>query len=803
MMNKPKGWQKDSNTHSRTNWTDPSLKFLDWVNTFEFEKTFLGKIGSLLETKLRLRFVSVLFLGCLGLSYIVFFSFDVPYHAQIGAVAHNSINSPIAIDVVDDITTESRRVQAEMAVPPVFDYEAKISDDIASKVYKSFELMRTHRTKKMTAKDFLPYQKDFEKALDQEVPQRVFEWLAEKKFNLELENNIIRTFEHWSSEQRLAESPGKFIGPDHDKVIIRLIYKDRSPEEFAYPTKAILDINNQDLFTLDGISGLKRLVDRDRLLLKQFTYSILRPNLTYNKTETEDKREKARAAVLPVIISIKKNQTIIHEGSIVEPIQVAILEKVKDQTSNQRKDFLALNLAALLVIIILTFMSFTKRFSVNLVRIEKRDFLAMGAMSLLAIVTCKFFWFLADLLAGRFGAVLPEGFYLFAAPVAIAPMVVSLLVTYGEIVWLYTVFLAVILSFLVSTPYPILVYTAISGIAAARGVFKCNKRNDIYFAGLKTGFVNGLSAVIISLATQHVGSNWVAEVPWITLAGLISGIVSAFLALSLVSLFEGVLGYTTDVKLMELSNLNHPLMQEMVVKAPGTYHHSLVVGSMVEAASEKIGANPLLAKVMAYYHDIGKTSHAGYFIENQRPGRNPHDHISPFMSKTVLIAHIKDGVELGIRYKLGKPIIDGILQHHGTTLIAYFFNKSVETQDENNELVPEDEFRYPGPKPQFKEAALIMLADSIEAAARSLDEPTPMRLQNIVKNIIQRKFMDGQLEECTLTLKDLSIIEKSFIRTLLGIHHQRIDYPKQAGGGASLPPEKPNKNGSRKIISST
>jgi hypothetical protein len=242
------------------------------------------------------------------------------------------------------------------------------------------------------------------------------------------------------------------------------------------------------------------------------------------------------------------------------------------------------------------------------------------------------------------------------------------------------------------------------------------------------------------------------------------------------------------VKLLELSNLNHPLLKDMIVKAPGTYHHSMLVGSMVEAAAEEIGANPLLAKVMSYYHDIGKMEHANYFIENQKPGQNPHDHISPYMSKTLLVAHVKDGVEMGMAHKLGKPIIDGIIQHHGTTLISYFYNKAMDLKTEDDCEVSEEEFRYPGPKPQFREAALCMLADSIEAASRSLDEPTPVRLQNIVRNIVQRKFMEGQLDECSLTLKDLSKVEQAFTRILLGIYHQRIDYPRSAGGGAAESP---------------
>jgi putative nucleotidyltransferase with HDIG domain len=185
---------------------------------------------------------------------------------------------------------------------------------------------------------------------------------------------------------------------------------------------------------------------------------------------------------------------------------------------------------------------------------------------------------------------------------------------------------------------------------------------------------------------------------------------------------------------------------------------------------------------MSYFHDIGKMEHARYFIENQRAGVNPHDSVSPFLSKTILIAHVKDGLELAIKHKLGKAICDGILQHHGTTLISYFYHKALDERKEDDPEVHEEDFRYPGPKPQFPEAALCMLADSIEAAARSLDDPTPARLQNIVRNIIQRKFLEGQLDECSLTLRDLSKIEASFSRILLGIYHQRIDYPKSSGG---------------------
>jgi putative nucleotidyltransferase with HDIG domain len=344
---------------------------------------------------------------------------------------------------------------------------------------------------------------------------------------------------------------------------------------------------------------------------------------------------------------------------------------------------------------------------------------------------------------------------------------------------------------------------SIGGIAAARGVHSCSKRNDIYWAGVRTGLVNALVlAAVTFLQPPGEKSVWV-NLAWNMPIGFGGGMFSALVTLALIPLFETIFNYTTDVKLLELASLNHPLMKEMIVKAPGTYHHSLVVGSMCEAAAEEIGANPLLAKVMAYYHDIGKMEHAQYFIENQRQGMNPHDHISPHMSKTVLIAHVKDGAEMGYAHKLGPAIIDGILQHHGTTLISFFYNKAIEEQDESMHAVQEGDFRYPGPKPQFKEAALLMLADSIEAAARSLDEPTPGRLTSLVRNIIQSKFLDGQLEECDLTLADLSIIEECYRRVILGIYHQRIDYPQAPRQTPLLPAPSPHYLGSSKFKKGT
>ena len=383
---------------------------------------------------------------------------------------------------------------------------------------------------------------------------------------------------------------------------------------------------------------------------------------------------------------------------------------------------------------------------------------------------------------------------MFAAPVAAGPMLVGLMISTGEIVWLFTLFTSITVALMAdpSMSFVYLLVSAIGGIAAARGVFSCQRRNDIYRAGIRTGLVNGAVLAVVTFLQPAGEAGYLNHLMWNVPLGFAGGLLSSMVAMAFIPLLESIFNYTTDVKLLELSSLNHPLMKDMIVKAPGTYHHSLVVGSMCEAGAEEIGANPLLAKVMAYYHDIGKMEHAQYFIENQRPGHNAHDHISPHMSKTVLVAHVKDGAEMGYRHALGKPIIDGILQHHGTTLISYFYNKAIEELDEEMDQINENDFRYPGPKPQFREAALLMIADSIEAAARSIEEPTPARLTSLVRNIIQNKFLDGQLDQMRFDVKrprgDRGMLPSSHPRHLPSAHRLSARPEPAIHGGVATRP---------------
>lgn len=787
-------------SHHRAKYTNHSLKYLDWVQQLGLEKSFIGKLFNRIEEGGIGKRIIVLFIFCFILSFLIFYNFDFTVNLKPGEVAPRDIKSPISFEIVDETTTEAKREAIEKTIPPIFDYNPSAYDHSITKIYQAFRFMRSklksiswptnEYQKEETIKEFLVYKSEFEKILDRTLNDSLFEWLTEKRFSARIENLLIQILENWSTD-KIVDTPEQMIQVGQDQVLLRVLGKKGDPkEEYTISKIRLKDINRYEDFTFNEVIGITSMNTRDQRNFLKVAHMIMIPNVTFNMRETTERKQKARDSVLPVVISVKKNQIIINKGTLVQPLHLTFLREIEKVQDEVRARFVTFVVSLLFLAIILVFFFYLKRFSTKKVVIESKDILVMGTVTLLVAIITKIFLFITGAaFVSELGMAIPSEAFLFAAPIAAGPMLVGLLINSGEVVWIFTIFLSVALSFMVDMNFPFLLVSIVGGIIAARAVYGYKKRNDIYWAGLHTGIVNAFIISLIFFTKQNSEENLYLYISWIAIAGFFSGVLSSLVAMMFIPLLESVFNYTTDIKLLELSNLNHPLLKDMVVRAPGTYHHSLVVGSMVEGAAEKIGANPLLAKVMSYYHDIGKTSHAGYFIENQKAGNNPHDHLSPHMSKTILIAHVKDGVELGMKYKLGKPIIDGILQHHGTTLISFFYNKALETLSEDSGSVIEEDFRYPGPKPQFREAALCMLADSIEAAARSLNEPTPLRLRNIVRNIIQRKFMDGQLDECNLTLKDLSEIEAAFIYVLIGIYHQRIDYPKKAGGGASEPSE--------------
>jgi putative nucleotidyltransferase with HDIG domain len=287
----------------------------------------------------------------------------------------------------------------------------------------------------------------------------------------------------------------------------------------------------------------------------------------------------------------------------------------------------------------------------------------------------------------------------------------------------------------------------------------------------------GYSISIIALGFDKVESSRIILMQ--VLLGSINSIMSPVIAYGLLIFYEKVFRVATDLTLLELSDFNHPLLRELSSKAPGTFHHSVIMGNLSEAAAKAIGANQILARVGCYYHDIGKLKRPDFFVENQLERKNRHEELSPSMSAKVIINHIKNGVELAKEYKLPQELIDFIPMHHGTTLVSYFYNKAKYQIDSDKEDLSDYIYRYPGPKPQTKETGIVMLADTVEASTRTIEEPSSQKLSEKIDEIIKSRFMEGQLDDCELTLRDLTKIKQSFLKVLLGIHHHRIKYPDQ------------------------
>lgn len=393
----------------------------------------------------------------------------------------------------------------------------------------------------------------------------------------------------------------------------------------------------------------------------------------------------------------------------------------------------------------------------------------LGVMIVGTMTLGRFFHYILENLIRGFGPLPVEG-AIFGIPIPAGAMLVTLLFDFHtSIFFSFTISLLSGL-WLQDALFPI--YIFVGSLVASFSVIRCKKRSDLLKGGLYVGIANVITSAILllfkgELLTVKAGLALIFAASSVL---TVSAIVSIILPL-----LEYSFNVTTDISLLELLDLNHPLMRSLMINAPGTYHHSVIVGTLVESAAEAIGVNPLLARVSAYYHDIGKIRMPEYFVENQTTAVSKHERLTPHMSSMIIVSHVKEGIELARQYKLPQPVLDIIQQHHGTSLITYFFQKAKELDIDH--MPPEDEYKYHGPKPQTRVAALVMMADAVEAASRVLTDPTPARVSALVERIINRIFLEGQLDECELTLKDIFEIKRHFSYLLTGILHKRIDYP--------------------------
>ena len=469
---------------------------------------------------------------------------------------------------------------------------------------------------------------------------------------------------------------------------------------------------------------------------------------------------------------IKKGEIVVRGGDRITEDAVKKLKAVQD--ASYGKGFLISTVGVFLFSIILFYTAYT--FSARNIRkfaSSPKDILLMGVILITILTLVRLSLFIAKSIETAF-PVIPFHLYLYLLPVAAGPMLVRLFLN-SETALIFAAVISLISGVFLEGSLGLAAYFFIGGIAAAKAVRHATQRATITKAGIILGCINML--VIASFIILK-GSWSLTEGVITILFGFIGGQITSVIVTGVAPVFEIVFGYTTNIRHLELARMDHPLLKELALHAPGTYHHSIIIGSMVEAASEAVNANPLLSKVSAYYHDIGKVKTPLYFIENMR-GENKHDSLAPEVSARILISHVTEGVELANEHRLGEEITEIIRQHHGTSLISYFYQKAKAKEGINIYEVDEKDFRYPGPKPRSKEAGLVMLADVVEAASKTIPDPTPANIQAMVQRIINRVFMDGQLDECELTVKDINAIARSFKRALAGMFHQRIEYPER------------------------
>lgn len=365
-------------------------------------------------------------------------------------------------------------------------------------------------------------------------------------------------------------------------------------------------------------------------------------------------------------------------------------------------------------------------------------------------------------------------FSMYYTPIACVAMIATLLYNDIHLSWVLSFMASALIALMVGFGVPEFIIFFVGSMTGSYAVQYARTREVFIRAGVLIGCVQLVCALMVNM---DVGTDNFRNVLFPI---FLNGTICAMMVMATLRIFEKLFGEITNFTLLELSDFSQPLLKRMVLEAPGTYHHSITVSNLAESAADAIGAHALLTRVGAYYHDIGKMKTPHYFTENQLISGNKHDALEPSMSRLVILNHIKEGLELAREYKLNKRIVDFIPEHHGTSLIHYFYQKAL--AENEAEEVGEEDYRYPGPKPRSKETAIVMLADSVEGATRALDEHTPQKIEDVVRKVINNKFIDGQLDECNLTLREIDAIASTFVRVLSAMYHSRIKYPERSNG---------------------
>lgn len=712
------------------------------------------------------------------------------YSYKLGDVVTRDIKAVKNFLIEDKDATEASRKQAVENVLTVYDHDVNISRKTNQRIKKAFDDLRAtietiksidslkksetssseNEEQKLTVHNLIWQKKtDFEEKIGISVSDADYKILELEAFSSDISNLISNILAEIYDNGVVANK--EMLLKEADRGIILSDIKTKN-EMLVYDLKHFYGLDQAKIMVkIIGNPLLQNKTADLRNLIVDFAQRLIQPNITLNRSETEERKKGAYSEVKPIFYKIKAGEMLLREGERVTKDQLLKLKIYQEGVKNEKVLTNCIGSALFILCILMTIYALCIHNRPNLNNTKNLLFLASVLITFFFISSIS--GSLADSVSHFTPLSISADSVSYGIPLAAGAMTTCLFLGI-ELAIPIAMLIAIGTAIIFKNRFDIFIYFLLNSLMAAYWMQNCRERKVFIKAGLKLGLLNVILATVIDVYT---GGSTIFKLMWDWGFAFSGGIGAGIVTAGIAPLVEIAFDYTTDIKLLELANLDQPILRRLMLEAPGTYHHSVIVGTMVEAAAAEIGANPSLAKVCGYFHDIGKIKKPLYFIENQANGVNRHDKLAPSMSSLILIAHIKDGVEIAKQNKLGHTIIETIRQSHGTSLISYFYDKAKQLRGEN--AVNIDDFRYPGPKPQTREAGLVMLADAVEAASRTLSNPTPARILGLVQNLINKIFSDGQLDNCELTLKDLHNIAKSFNKILNGIYHHRIEYPEK------------------------
>ena len=706
-----------------------------------------------------------------------------------GEIAPADVVAPFDLTIEDAEATALQRKNAEAAILPVYTYDANVFANTEEKIRRLFAEGRDWTTKFPAnhQSEALRAQLLDKQGVDLELADVLT--LVRLKFPTDLEETLIslaaKTF-----SQGIIVSKNLFIHGESERGIALI---DEQGKERPIRVNDLLDIGESERRFNDDLARIE-MPARTRAALANLGQIFLTANVSYNKIETERRKTHARESVVPVTLTVKKDRVIVRKGDEVTAETVRILDQYS-QRIRQRSRWLP-TFAGVFILygfLFLTLWSYLGRTFKP--QQADRKFRMTTAALLGSLGLYKVFLILAVIVSGAlttpvFSRV--DVFY-YAFPFQAATLIFAFLLP-DPVTLLFIILNSLTAGLLVGGDFVLTIFSFVGGLAAVYGVRLYRKRYRA--ATLRAGFIvlPPVNALLILTFHLILKRSSFASFPAEVAMGILGGAASAVLAFILLPLVESAFGFVTGSKLLELTNSELPIFRQLSEEAPGSYHHSLIVASLAEKAAEELGIDAPLAKAGALYHDIGKTKMPEYFIENRTREFDLHKDLPPSMSTLVIKNHVKEGAELARKLKLPRPLREIIEQHHGNSLVRYFYAKAKQTYDPEEQTVGEESFRYPGPAPQTKEAGLVMLADAIEAASRSLKAPTKDNLKRVITDIINGTLQDGQLDACDFSLRELRTVAAAFLTVLFAIYHPRVEYP---GFNFEGPPKGQTRAGSK------